>query len=96
MVKNADGTCSLSEKSRNQLRETDSVSKLHGVGECDASNNEYYEVEKVLEVRLNKDFHTEEYKVRFKGYTSEDDMWLPSSALKEPVTFQSVSKRGRV
>ena len=49
----------------------------------------------MLEVRLNKDFHSEEYKVRFKGYTSEDDMWLPSSAFKEPVTFETVSRRGR-
>lgn len=53
-------------------------------------------MEKVLEVRLNKSFHSEEYKVRFKGYTSEDDMWLPSSAFKEPVTFHTVSRRGRL
>ena len=56
MVKNADGTRSLSEKSRNQLQETDSVSKLYGVGECDASKNEYYEVEKVLEKGLTRTF----------------------------------------
>jgi len=34
--------------------------------------------------------------VKFKGYTSENDMWLPSSAFKEPVTFHTVSKRGRL
>jgi len=33
--------------------------------------------------------------VRFKGYSSEDDMWLPSSSFREPVQFQTVSKRGR-
>ena len=33
--------------------------------------------------------------MRFKGYGSEDDMWLPSSSFREPVQFQTVSKRGR-
>ena len=76
-------------------REKDAASKISHVGESVETDDEYYEVEKVLEVRLNKDFHSEEYKVRFKGYTSEDDMWLPSSAFKEPVTFETVSRRGR-
>lgn len=97
MLKNEDGTYSLSEESnaRLQSKEKDTVSKIAHVGAGDDTNDEYYEVEKVLEVRLNKDFHSEEYKVRFKGYTSEDDMWLPSSAFKEPVTFETISKRGR-
>ena len=34
--------------------------------------------------------------MRFKGYTSENDMWLPSSAFKEPVTLHTVSKMGRL
>lgn len=33
--------------------------------------------------------------MRFKGYGPEDDMWLPSSSFREPVQFQTVSKRGR-
>lgn len=53
-------------------------------------------MEKVLEVRLNKQFHSEEFRVRFKGYTSKDDMWLPRSAFQEPVTFNTVSKRGQI
>ena len=34
--------------------------------------------------------------MRFRGYGSDDDMWIPSSAFREPVQFQTVSKRGRV
>ena len=34
--------------------------------------------------------------MRFKGYGSEDDMWIPSSSFREPVQFQTVSKRGRI
>ena len=97
MVKNDDGTSSLSEDSKAKLQsqQKDTSSKITSVEDGDV-DDEYYEVEKVLEVRLNKHFHSEEYKVRFKGYTSEDDMWLPSSAFKEPVTFHTVSKRGRL
>ena len=96
MVKNEDGTSSLSEDSiaKLQLKEKDSL-KIASTVDTN-TDDDYYEVEKVLEVRLNKQFHSEEYKVRFKGYTSDDDMWLPSSAFKEPVTFHTVSKRGRL
>jgi len=99
MVKNDDGTYSLSEVSRAKLQSQEKdtslkmpISEVNNTG----TDDKYYEVEKVLEVRLNKHFHSEEYKVRFKGYTSDDDMWLPSSAFKEPVTFHTVSKRGRL
>ena len=34
--------------------------------------------------------------MRFRGYGSDDDMWIPSSAFREPVQFQTISKRGRV
>ena len=54
----------------------------------------FYEIEEVLERRLNKDF-TYEYKVRFNGYGPEDDMWLPSSAFNRTVAFESTSKFGR-
>ena len=96
MVKNEDGTSSLSEDSiaKLQLKEKDNL-KIASTADTN-TDDDYYEVEKVLEVRLNKQFHSEEYKVRFKGYTSDDDMWLPSSAFKEPVTFHTVSKRGRL
>ena len=85
MVKNEDGTSSLSEDKR----------QLASTGDTN-TDDDYDEVENVLEVRLNKQFHSEEYKVTFKGYTSDDDMWPPSSAFKEPVTFHTVSKRGRL
>ena len=46
----------------------------------DAEVNIFYEVEEVIDVRLNRQYHSEEYKVRFRGYGSEHDMWIPSSA----------------
>ena len=97
MVKNDDGTCSLSENSKaNQQSKEKGTSSTTSIVEDGNQDDEYYEVEKVLEVRLNKKFHSEEYRVRFKGYTSENDMWLPSSAFKDPATFNTVSKRGRI
>ena len=62
----------------------------------DADVNKFYEVEEIIDVRLNRQYHSQEYKVRFHGYGSEHDMWIPSSAFREPVEFQTVSKRGRV
>ena len=62
----------------------------------DADVNKFYEVEEIIDVRLNRQYHSEEYKVRLHGYGSEHDMWIPSSAFREPVEFQTVSKRGRV
>ena len=53
----------------------------------------FYEVEDVLERRLNKDL-AYEYKVRFKGYGPEDDMWLPASAFNRSVSFESTSRFG--
>lgn len=63
----------------------------------DATGNdeEFYEVEEVLSRRLSTDSLLYEYKVRFKGYGPEDDMWLPSSFFNRPVTFESTSKYGR-
>ena len=84
MVKNDDGTCSLFKNSKaNQQSKEKGTSSTTSIVEDGNQDDEYYEVEKVLEVRLNKKFHSEEYRVRFKGYTSENDMWLPSSAVKE-------------
>ena len=59
-------------------------------------DSKFYEVEQIIDVRLNWQYHSEEYKVRFRGYGSDDDMWIPSSAFREPVQFQTISKRGRV
>ena len=58
-------------------------------------DDEFFEVENVLDRRLSKDTLCYEYKVRFKGYGSEEDMWLPSSFFNRPVQFQSTSKFGR-
>ena len=58
-------------------------------------DDEFFEVEDVLDRRLSKDTLCYEYKVRFKGYGSEEDMWLPSSFFNRPIQFQSTSKFGR-
>ena len=54
----------------------------------------FYEVEEVLERRLNKNM-TYDYKVRFKGYGPDHDMWLPASAFNRSVSFESTSRFGR-
>lgn len=86
----SDGMARLSKQSQQDLEtvlENNNCSEEEGIDEiagC-ADDNEFYEVEKIIDVRLNKQYHSEEYKVRFKGYGSEDDMWIPSSSFREPV-----------
>ncbi|KAK3740136.1 hypothetical protein QZH41_007571 [Actinostola sp. cb2023] len=55
----------------------------------------FFEIDEIVGRRLSKDSMTYEYKVRFKGYGPEDDMWLPSSFFNRAVTFESTSKFGR-
>ena len=57
--------------------------------------DDFYEIDNVLERRLSKDTLTYEYRVRFKGYGSEDDMWLPASYFNRAVNYESVSTFGR-
>ena len=94
----SNGLAKLSERSELDL-ETVLANYNHieaGIDEItECADDKFYEVEKIIDVRLNRQYHSEEYKVRFKGYGSEDDMWLPSSSFREPVQFQTVSKRGR-
>lgn len=58
-------------------------------------DDEFYEVEEVIGRRLSKDALCYEYKVRFKGYGSAEDMWLPASFFNRPIQFESTSKFGR-
>ena len=57
--------------------------------------DDFYEIDDLLERRLCKDTLTYEYKVRFKGYSSDDDMWLPGSYFNRAIKFESLSKFGR-
>ena len=57
--------------------------------------DDYYEIEDVLQRRLCKDSLTYECKVRFKGYQSDDDMWLPASYFNRAINFESMSMFGR-
>lgn len=54
----------------------------------------YYEVEDIIERCLCKTTLTYEYRVRFKGYAPEDDMWLPSSSFNRSIHFETTSKYG--
>ena len=57
--------------------------------------DDFYEIEDVLEQRLCHKTLTYEYRVRFKGYSSEYDMWLPASYFNRAINFESLSKFGR-
>lgn len=57
--------------------------------------DDFYEIEDVLEQRLCHKTLTYEYSARFKGYSSEDDMWLPASYFNRAINFESLSKFGR-
>lgn len=99
LKKNENGLTVLSEDSQMDLEKwSEKSAPLDDdvLQSSEENNDEFYEVEKILDVRLNRKYHSEEYKVRFKGYGPEDDMWLPSSSFREPVQFQTVSQRGRV
>ena len=57
--------------------------------------DDFYEIEDVVEQRLSHKTLTYEHRVRFKGYSSEDDMWLPASYFNRAINFESLSKFGR-
>lgn len=59
-----------------------------------AKKEGYYEVEEFLERRLRNGM-TYEFKVRFKGYGPDDDMWSPASSFNRTVSFQTTSCFGR-
>jgi len=57
--------------------------------------DDFYEIDYVLERWLSRDTVTYEYRVRFKGYSSEDDMWLLASYFNRAVNYESLSTFGR-
>ena len=75
----------------------DNVENIAGTSE-EVTDNElpegYYDVESVSGTRINKDRHVLEYKVHFKGYSEEDDRWLPAGAFDQPVDYTSLSSYG--
>ena len=78
-----------------QLKSKASVRIRCSLYSRDESDDEFYEVEEVIGRRLSKDALCYEYKVRFKGYGSEEDMWLPASFFNRPIQFETTSKFGR-
>ena len=45
----------------------------------------------VLDRQIDPLTETFSYLVRFKGYSENDDMWLPASSFNYPLTFASIS-----
>ena len=99
---NSAGCYKLHEASKKLLNEMGFVSqggvKLDETEEASSETNmdeqlgdplpeDFYEIEDVLQRRLCKDSLTYEYKVRFKGYQSDEDMWLPASYFNRAIKF---------
>lgn len=59
------------------------------------NDEEFYEVEEVLSRCFLIDFLLYEYKVWFKGYGLEDDMWLFLLFFNRLVIFEFILKYGR-
>ena len=80
-----------------KLDETEAASYQTSLDEQqeDPLPDDFYEIEDVLQRRLCKDSLTYEYKVRFKGYQSDDDMWLPASYFNRAINYESMSRFGR-
>ena len=55
----------------------------------------YYEVEQIVDRRINPATQAFEYLVRFKGYSECDDLWLPASSFSMQLNYVSVSSFGR-
>ena len=55
----------------------------------------FYLINDVRESRWNRKTHMREYRASFKGYGSEDDIWLPEYEFLEPVSLVQKSSRGR-
>ena len=58
-------------------------------------SEEYYEVEQIVDRRINPATQAFEYLVRFKGYSECYDLWLPASSFNMPLNCGSVSSFGR-
>jgi transposase InsO family protein len=56
------------------------------------ANDAEYEVEKILDKRTRKG--VTEYKIRWKGYSNEDDTWEPTSHLNCPEKIREFQRRG--
>jgi hypothetical protein len=59
-------------------------------GECTDSGSEscIFTAEKIVDMRRNE-FGVREYRVRWEGYSAEDDTWEPSEKLLDPVLLET-------
>ena len=56
------------------------------------ANDAEYEVEEILDKRTRKG--VTEYKIRWKGYSNEDDTWEPTSHLNCPERIREFQRKG--
>ena len=78
----------------NCLVESSRESDLDGDEKEDLLSHGFYEVDDIVERRINSKTHEFEYRVRFRSYT-ESDVWLSASSFNRPVDFASSSRYGR-
>ena len=52
----------------------------------------FFEVDDIIDRRINSKTHEYEYRVRFRGYAESDDAWRPASSFNRPVDFSSSSR----
>ncbi len=91
-----DGNVFFSATSINKINKvmTEKKSKVKRTND-EKLDADQFEVESIIDSRINPTSQATEYKVRFKGYGPEGDTWLPSSAFNSKMDFQSISARGR-
>lgn len=99
------GKYTLHPQSKQKLAELGYAPRGESNGPCLSASEEdvklpeleegFFEVEEIVERRLCKTALGYEYKVRFKGYGPDDDMWLPSSSFNRSIYFETTSKYGR-
>ena len=77
--------------SEESCRESD----FDGDEKNDLLKHGFSEVDDIVDRRINCKTHEFEYRVRFRGYTESDDVWLPASSFNRPVDFASRSRYGR-
>ena len=106
-VKDIIGEIVLEEKDGINILTSESVSMLKEAGfieyhaeEQETEENtlpdEYFEVKDIIDQRIDPSTHSTEYLVQFKGYGSNENLWVSSSTFFSPIAFTTKSRSGRI